>query len=165
MLDRTHIELVFTAHPTQAMRRTVLSLTRRIADQLSQREHHDLIRREQERLEETLLSEVTMLWLTQRSRTKKPLVTDEVKTGLAYFDTTIWNAVPELYRSVEEALAKHFPKVKLPPRFLTYGSWIGGDRDGNPFVTAEVTAESLRLHRGLAVEHHRTVAHGLNRSI
>ena len=165
LLNRMHIELVFTAHPTQAMRRTVLSLTRRIADQLTRREHHDLLHREEERLEETLLSEITMLWLTERSRTKKPLVTDEVKTGLAYFDTTIWNAVPELYRSVEEALARHFPKVELPARFLTYGSWIGGDRDGNPFVTAEVTAESLRLHRGLAVEHHRAVAHSLNRTL
>ncbi|MCA9987843.1 MAG: phosphoenolpyruvate carboxylase, partial [Anaerolineales bacterium] len=120
---------------------------------------------ESERLTETLMSEITMLWLTQRSRTKKPLVTDEVKTGLHYFDTIIWEAIPELYRSLEKSLAQHFPRVKLPPRLLTYGSWIGGDRDGNPFVTADVTAESLRLHRGLAVEEHRAVAQQLNRTL
>jgi phosphoenolpyruvate carboxylase len=88
-----------------------------------------------------------------------------VRTGLYYFDITIWQVLPEIYRAAAEALAQHYPGLELPPRFLTFGSWIGGDRDGNPNVTAPVTAETLRLHRGLAVERHRALARELSRHL
>ena len=165
LLERLHVEPVFTAHPTEAKRRTVLSKLRRIADTLYEREVRDLLPAEEEDLQERLLAEVTILWLTERNRTRKPEVTDEVRTGLHYFETTIWDVVPQIYEAMEEALARHYPTLEVPERFLTFGSWIGGDRDGNPNVTTDVTAETLRLHRGLAVEHHKGVAQQLARSL
>lgn len=165
LLDRLHIELVFTAHPTQAKRRTVLSKLRRIAKALTALEVRDLLPTERQAIIDQLTAEVTLLWLTNRSRTTKPTVTDEVRTGLYYFDTTLWNELPKIYEEAAQALKQYYPSLQLPPRFLTFGSWIGGDRDGNPNVTADVTVETLRLHRGLAVERHRAKAQQLNRSL
>jgi phosphoenolpyruvate carboxylase len=165
LLERLHVELVFTAHPTQAKRRTVLSKLRRIAEALTVLDIRDLLPAEYESLKEQITAEVTLLWLTDRSRTTKPTVTDEVRTGLYYFDITLWDVLPQIYRHMADALAQHYPSLELPPRFLTFGSWIGGDRDGNPNVTVDVTAETLRLHRGLAVERHRAAARGLDRSL
>lgn len=165
LLHQVRIELVFTAHPTEAKRRTVLSKLRHIADMLYEREVRDLLPSEEEALEKELLAEVTTLWLTDFTRTRKPQVTDEVRTGLHFFETSIWDVVPKIYESMEMALARYYPNVAPPPRFLSFGSWIGGDRDGNPNVTMPVTAETLRLHRGLAVEQHRAVARHLSRSL
>jgi phosphoenolpyruvate carboxylase len=165
LLDRLHVEPVFTAHPTEAKRRTVLSKLRLIASLLYEREVQDLLPSEAADLEEGLLAEVTTLWLTERTRTRKPQVTDEVRTGLHFFDTVIWDVVPQIYEAMGAALARYYPRLSPPARFLTFGSWIGGDRDGNPNVTTAVTAETLRLHRGLAVEHHRRVAQRLARSL
>ena len=165
LLDRLHIELVFTAHPTQAKRRTVLSKLRRISHALYDLEVRDLLPGERSSIEAHILSEVTALWTTSRSRTEKPSVTDEVRTGLYYFDVTLWDVVPEIYQSATRALKRYYPSLTLPKRFLTFGSWIGGDRDGNPNVTAAVTAETLRLHRGLALERQREQARMLDRSL
>ncbi|KAA3661088.1 MAG: phosphoenolpyruvate carboxylase [Chloroflexi bacterium] len=165
ILERLHIELVFTAHPTQAKRRTVLSKLRRVAESLTERHNHDLLPSEQQQVEDHVRAEVTSLWFTNRMRTAVLTVTDEVKTGLYYVDTTLWAAIPAVYRSMTQALAKHYPTLDAPTRFLNFGSWIGGDRDGNPNVTADVTAETLRLHRGLAVNKHRETAVQLNRSL
>ncbi len=165
ILNKLHIEPVFTAHPTEAKRRTILSKLRRISDSLTQMEIPDLLPTEIRQLRETILAEVTILWLTSQSRVEKPKVTDEVKTGLYYFDDPIWDVVPEVYRGMEEALAEYYPRLKMPGRFLSFGSWIGGDRDGNPNVTAFVTAETIRLHRGLAVTRHRDMARTLDRSL
>ncbi|MCZ2115318.1 MAG: phosphoenolpyruvate carboxylase [Anaerolineae bacterium] len=165
LLNRLHIELVFTAHPTQAKRRTVLTKMRRIAAALTDMDERDLLPAERQALVEQITAEVTLLWVTDRSRTSRPTVTDEVRTGLFYFDTTLWDVVPTIYRDMAAALARYYPSLQPPDRFLTYASWIGGDRDGNPNVTAEVTAETLRLHRGLALEKHRAAARVLDRSL
>ncbi|MCA9928789.1 MAG: phosphoenolpyruvate carboxylase, partial [Anaerolineales bacterium] len=165
LLDRLHIELVFTAHPTQAKRRTVLSKLRRVAQALTERHNRDLLPSEQQQLEDHVRAEVTSLWFTNRTRTAVLTVTDEVRTGLYYVDTTLWEALPAVYRSMADALAEHYPTLAMPERLLTFGSWIGGDRDGNPNVTADITAETLRLHRGLAVIKHRDTAVQLNRSL
>ncbi len=165
LLARLHIELVFTAHPTQAKRRTVLSKLRRISQALTELHVRDLLPSERQNLDNALRAEITSLWLTNRSRVNQLPVTDEVRTGLFYIDTTIWDVIPEVYAEMEQALAENYPSLKMPPRFLTFGSWIGGDRDGNPNVTADITAETLRLHRGLAVERHRRTATTLNRSL
>lgn len=165
LLHRLHIELVFTAHPTQAKRRTVLSKLRRISDAMTELHVRDLLPSEEQRLTAHVLAEVTSLWYTNRTRTAVLTVTDEVKTGLYYIDTTIWNTIPQVYSAMAKALAEHYPTLTMPRRFLTFGSWIGGDRDGNPNVTADVTAETLRLHRGLAVNKHREMATQLNRSL
>lgn len=163
LLERLHIELVFTAHPTEAKRRSNLSKLQRIGQALFDREMHDLLPAELEANREQIRAEVTALWVTEFSRTRKPTVTDEVRTGLYFMDQTLWDVIPQIYEAMAQALAEYYPGLEPPRRFLTFGSWIGGDRDGNPFVTAAVTAETLRLHRGLAVEKHRTAATRLNR--
>lgn len=165
LLNRLHVELVFTAHPTQAKRRTVLSKLRRLSQALTDLHIRNLLPNERRELDATVRAEITSLWHTNRSRTNKITVTDEVRTGLYYIDTTIWEVLPDLYARMERALREHYPTLQIPPRFLTFGSWIGGDRDGNPNVTADVTVETLRLHRGMAVERHRSGASALNRSL
>ncbi|MBE2200004.1 MAG: phosphoenolpyruvate carboxylase [Anaerolinea sp.] len=165
LLAQLHVELVFTAHPTQANRRTVLSKLNRIATVLSALGAPDLSPSEKRTWMRELVAEITALWVTDRSRTDKPSVTDEVRTGLYYFDITLWDVIPQLYDSLTRALAEHYPRLTPPAQFLTFGSWIGGDRDGNPFVTADVTAETLRLHRGLAVEKHRAKSRLLDRTL
>ena len=165
LLNRLHIELVFTAHPTEAKRRTVLSKLLRIGRILYDLETQDLLPRELDDLSYKLQAEVTSLWLTGRTREKKPTVDDEVRVGLFYFQEVIWDVIPRVYKAMNQALAKFYPTVTPPNRFLTFGSWMGGDRDGNPNVVASVTAETLRLHRGLALEQHHKAAHLLGRSL
>lgn len=165
LLDKLHVELVFTAHPTQAKRRTVLSKLRRISGALTELHERDLLPAERDGLLTHIRAEITSLWLTNRMRTAVITVTDEVKTGLYYVDTTIWSVIPEVYAAMVQAVVDNYPSLKPPKQFLNFGSWIGGDRDGNPNVTADVTAETLRLHRGLAVEKHRATAVHLNRSL
>lgn len=165
LLKRLHVELVFTAHPTEAKRRTVLSKLRRLGQGLYEMEVRDLLPGERAALITDLTAEITALWLTEHSRSTKPEVTDEVRIGLYYFETTIWEVVGEIYRAMGQALREHFPRLAMPERFLTFGSWIGGDRDGNPNVTTGVTAETLRLHRGQAVVRHERVASELNRAL
>jgi len=165
LLENLHIDLVFTAHPTQAKRRTVIAKLRRLANALTELQERDLLPAERRQLEAQITAEVTALWVTDHSRTTKPSVTDEVRTGLYYFDITLWDVLPDIYATMAAALAAHYPSLAWPERFLTFGSWIGGDRDGNPNVTADVTAETLRLHRGLAVERHRANSRQLDRSL
>jgi phosphoenolpyruvate carboxylase len=165
LIDGLRIELVFTAHPTEAKRRTVLSKLRRIVQDLHRLELNDLLPLERQDIIAHIRAEVTSLWLTDRSRTVKPLVTDEVRTTLYHFEDTIWEAIPHIYQALANALAQHYPNAQLSPRFLTFGSWVGGDRDGNPNVTTPVTAETLRLHRGLAVRRHLDAARELERSL
>lgn len=165
LLEKLRVELVFTAHPTQAKRRTVLSKLRRISHALTELHERNLLPAEREHLLTHIRAEVTSLWLTNRTRTAVITVTDEVKTGLYYVDTTIWDVIPDVYAAMVQAVTETYPSLTPPKRFLAFGSWIGGDRDGNPNVTAHVTAETLRLHRGLAVEKHRVTAVHLNRSL
>lgn len=153
LVNQLSIELVFTAHPTEAKRRTMLTKLRRLA-QILRGESPDSRGTTQEQIER----EIASLWLTDRCRTNRPEVTDEVRTGLWYFDTTLWETLPELQADFERALARHYPEVKPSRRWLTFGSWIGGDRDGNPNVTAQITAETLMLHRRLALDKFRQSA-------
>lgn len=165
LLQRLRIELVFTAHPTEAKRRSILGKLQRIGDILYDLETRSLLPRERETLVQHIRAEVASLWLTEQTRTTRPKVTDEVRTGLYYLETTVWRVMPDIYRALRQAVAEYYPHLAPPERFLTFGSWMGGDRDGNPFVTAEVTAETLRLHRGLAIEQHKHVAQQLSRSL
>lgn len=155
LLQNLSIELVLTAHPTEARRRTVLSKLQRIASLLEQRNRSDLLPGEQEALEAAMYAEISALWLTDRDRTAKLAVTDEVRTGLYFVESVFWEALPRIYADLDRALNRHYPGLRAGRAWLTLGSWMGGDRDGNPNVTREVTAETLRLHRGLAIETHR----------
>lgn len=148
LVDRMAIDLVFTAHPTESKRRTLLTKLRRLAGLLQ----HDSGQAPGQLGDPAAVErEIASLWLTDRSRVERPSVADEARTGMWYFDTTLYEVLPRLQNDLVRALARHYPGVKAPARWLTFGSWIGGDRDGNPNVTAAVTEEVLGLHRQLAV--------------
>ncbi len=165
LLRELRIELVLTAHPTEAKRRTVLSKLQRISDLLRHLQDADLLPRERMELLAGLQAEITALWLTDRARTTRPAVTDEVRTGLYFVDEVFWDLVPRIDADLEAAVSRHYPGLAPPPAWLTVASWIGGDRDGNPSVVTELTAETLRLHRGLAVERHRRSVQDLARRL
>ena len=165
LLERLDIELVLTAHPTEAKRRSILSKIQRIAFHLHELNRPDRLPRETEALRGQLYTEITAFWLTDRARTARPGVTDEVRTGLYFVDEIFWDVLPAIYADLDAALAKHYPGLKIERPWLRLASWIGGDRDGNPNVTHEVTAETLRLHRGLAVERHRRALQDLARRL
>ncbi|RPI82353.1 MAG: phosphoenolpyruvate carboxylase, partial [Chloroflexi bacterium] len=165
LLNSLKIELVLTAHPTEAKRRTILSKTQRISALIDKLDNPDLLPRELDKLKKELHALVTSLWLTERVRTVRPAVTDEVRTGLYYVDSIFWEILPQIYETLESALDRYYPGVCPRGAWLTLASWIGGDRDGNPNVTTEITAETLRLHRGLAVEKHRASLQELARRL
>ncbi|HEY4247764.1 MAG TPA: phosphoenolpyruvate carboxylase [Lacunisphaera sp.] len=146
LVGQLAIELVFTAHPTESKRRTMLKKLAALGDILRR---HSL--EEIQHTPEDIKREIVSLWLTDRSRTERPEVTDEARTGLWYFDRTLFQLLPRLHDDLQSALDRYFPGVKAPRRWLSFGSWIGGDRDGNPGVTAEVTAEVLQMNRRMAV--------------
>jgi phosphoenolpyruvate carboxylase len=135
------IELVLTAHPTEITRRTLLQKQRRIADLLDRRDREELRR------------EITSMWETDEVRHQRPAPLDEVKAGLFVFEQTLWDAFPQYLRALDGALRQHtgraLPLDAVPIRF---GSWIGGDRDGNPNVTAEVTKRACLLSRWMAAD-------------
>ena len=165
LLDQLFIELVLTAHPTEARRRTVTSKIQRVAHLLGEISRERYTPREREKTRSAIHAEIASLWLTDRDRTVQPAVTDEVRTGLYFVENVFWDAVPTLYEDLERALALHYPDVEPPLTWLRLASWMGGDRDGNPNVTHVVTAETLRLHRGLAVEKHRRTLQELSRRL
>lgn len=146
------LELVITAHPTEATRRVVLDVHKRIADDMMQLDNPTLTNRERGKLKEKLLNEVLILWQTDELRDRKPTVIDEVRNGLYFFDETLFEAIPSVYEELERCLNKYYPDQHWHvPDYLRFGSWIGGDRDGNPSVTSDVTWETLQLHRQLAL--------------
>lgn len=152
LLAECLVEPVFTAHPTEARRRTVLDKLRRLSDLAERLEDSRLTPRALQALREQVREEITALWLTDEVRFSAPTVLDEVRNGLYYFEESLWDVVPRLYRDLEAALQESYPGVPLDvPPFLRFGSWIGGDRDGNPSVTAAVTERTLRLHKETAL--------------
>jgi phosphoenolpyruvate carboxylase len=165
LLNQLSIELVLTAHPTEARRRTAISKIQRVARLLDQISSHHFTPRERQKTRAAIHAEISSLWLTDRDRTVQPAVTDEVRTGLYFVDNIFWDALPAIYEDLEDALDLHYPAVAMPASWLRLASWMGGDRDGNPNVTHMVTAETLRLHRGLAVEKHRRALQELARRL
>ncbi len=160
LLDRLLIMPVFTAHPTEAKRRTILTKLARIADVLRGLDFESPTPEEERAAHEALREELVSLWQTEETRAYKPDVMDEVRNGLYYFETTLHDLAPEVAASLERAVAEHYPGARVPPAFLRFGSWIGGDRDGNPFVTVAVTEEALRAHQDLAL---RLLRRGIER--
>ncbi len=156
---------MFTAHPTESKRRTLLTKLQRLGEILRERAQPELVGDTAVLDADCVEREIASLWLTDRSRAARPEVTDEARTGLWYFDTTLYATLPRLQVDLERALARHYPDVRPPRRWLSFGSWIGGDRDGNPNVTAAVTAEVLLLHRRLAIQKLRLAARELARTL
>ena len=155
MLDQAQITPVFTAHPTEAKRRTTLKKLHRIALAAQQLVEAEPLPRQRELLQQQIAEEVVTLWQSDEVRIIKPSVIDEVKNGLYYFEESLVAMIPQLYRDMEAALAQVYPDFAWRvPSFVRFGSWVGGDRDGNPFVTPSVTVETVRLLMTRIVRHH-----------
>ena len=145
---RLRVELVFTAHPTEVTRRTLMQKFGRIADLLAERDRVDLTPHEHDDLIEALRIEIAAAWETSEVRPRRPSPVDEARSGLAVFEQALWDALPQFLRSLNTALVKHTGRGLPPDRSpLCFGSWIGGDRDGNPAVTAQVTGTVALLAR------------------
>jgi phosphoenolpyruvate carboxylase len=150
-LKRVMIVPVFTAHPTEVARRSVMFKRRRIGDFLATLDRIPVPEQDLARLEQLVLAEITSLWQTDEVRSRRPTVYDEIKMGLDYYDVSIFETLPSLYREISEALQASYGleiDTLALPKVLEFGSWIGGDRDGNPFVTPQVTRDSIQLARG-----------------
>ncbi len=150
---------VFTAHPTEARRRTVLTLQRRIFLIFDQLKNTLLTNEERSAIHRQLKAQIQLLWRTSEVRHNKPSVADEVRYGLFYFHASLFDAIPTTYRYFERAVRKVYGRGEISiPTVLKFGSWIGGDRDGNPFVTPAVTRNAIRLHMQETLEeYHRRV--------
>ncbi|MDM8100792.1 phosphoenolpyruvate carboxylase [Oceanobacillus oncorhynchi] len=153
ILNELSIELVMTAHPTEATKRTVLEIQKRISAHLRTLDNPQTSQREKADVEESLFNEITALWHTNELRQRKPGVLDEVKNGLYYFDQTLFETLPDVFQEMETQLQKQIPEGNWEvPNFIHFGSWIGGDRDGNPNVTPEITWQTLELQRELILK-------------
>jgi len=153
-INNLSIELVFTAHPSEAKRRSIRAKLRRMRQALLELDRTELLPRERKRWEADLRSELSVLWQTEFLRMSRPTVLEEVERGLSIVPR-LWEAVPQVYQAMRRALTEYYPEHKFDlPVFLRFGSWMGGDRDGNPHVTAEVTAQTLCRLRNAAVEQH-----------
>jgi phosphoenolpyruvate carboxylase len=162
VLDDVNVGLVLTAHPTEAMRRSVRRKHERIADMLARLESRSLTWKERRRIEEGLAEEITVLWQTDELRIRRPEVSQEIERTLLFFEHPLISATVEAYREFEDELAMQFPGEGLRlGRVLEFGSWVGGDQDGNPFVEPPMINTALGLHRRLIVERHLTAVAAL----
>ncbi|MDD3677053.1 phosphoenolpyruvate carboxylase, partial [Thauera propionica] len=161
--DTARVSPVLTAHPTEVQRKSILNCETVIARLLDERDRMQLTPEESEANLEALRRAVLTLWQTRILRTAKLSVIDEVNNGLSYFDTTFLRELPRLYASLEDRLTAAAPGLAGAElaNFLQVGSWIGGDRDGNPFVTAEVLDKALAMHAAVALEYYLNELHTL----
>jgi phosphoenolpyruvate carboxylase len=156
LLDHLRVRPVITAHPTEAKRVTVLEKHRRIYRRLVDLESPRWTPRERQGLIDGLRNEIELLWLTGELRLQKPTVPQEVFWGLHFFNETLFEAVPDLLEKIERVLAQYYPDERwVVPPFFQFGSWIGGDRDGNPFVTNDVTQSTLLENRLTGLRRYR----------
>ncbi len=170
---------MFTAHPTEARRRTTLVALRRCAILLARLDDPRLTPSEDREVRRRLREEITLLWRTSGLRLVRPTPLDEVRTAMAFFDATLFTVIPRLYRALDAALDPPTGRAPGPasdtgrtgtraPRvgsFLRPGSWIGGDRDGNPGVTAEITLRTLRIHADHVLRGYEAVATRLMQTV
>ncbi|QFI56271.1 phosphoenolpyruvate carboxylase [Aeromonas simiae] len=146
------IDLVLTAHPTEVTRRTLIHKHVQLNDCLEALELSDLLPKERDRIIDRIEQLINQAWHTNEIREQRPTPVDEAKWGFAVIENSLWPAIPEFMRHLDEQLQQHLgvrlPLDAAPVRFT---SWMGGDRDGNPFVTAKVTAKVLELGRWMAI--------------
>ena len=151
VLDDVLIEPTFTAHPTEARRKTVKAKLRSVAGHIETLDERRLTDREKGRLERDLEAEVTSLWQTPQIRERRPEVTDEALNVQWYLENTLFDVVGDVYDGLEAALSEHYPSLEAPKLF-EFRSWAGSDRDGNPYVTPAVTAATLERQRSSVLE-------------
>jgi phosphoenolpyruvate carboxylase len=153
-LRQVMVTPVFTAHPTEVARQTVLLKRRRIAEQLERLDRLPLTEAEALRCEQTIHAEISSLWQTDEVRQTKPTVNDEIRMGLRYFRLSLFEALPRIYAEVAETMHDVYGlvlEVADLPNLLSFGSWIGGDRDGNPLVKPECVKDALEQARTMII--------------
>jgi phosphoenolpyruvate carboxylase len=158
LLARICVSPVFTAHPTEVARRSVMFKRRSISDLLERMDRIPVPEAELEALEQELTAEITALWQTDDVRSARPTVRDEIRMALDYYESSLFDTLPVLYAEVGAALESEYgvhTEMAELPQLVSFGSWIGGDRDGNPFVTPEATREALAMAHGLLMTHYR----------
>jgi phosphoenolpyruvate carboxylase len=164
LLRRICVSPIFTAHPTEVARRSVMFKRRRISDLLEQLDRIPVPEPQLKALERDLIAEITALWQTDDVRSARPTVRDEIRMALDYYESSLFDTLPVLYGEVASALAAEYPcdsgtdsvtNICDLPLLIRFGSWIGGDRDGNPFVTPQATREALAMAHSLLLTHYR----------
>ncbi len=170
LLGNVCITPVFTAHPTEVARRSVMFKRRRISDLLEQLDRIPVPEPQLEALQHDLIAEITALWQTDDVRSARPTVRDEIRMALDYYESSLFDTLPVLYAEVSAALNAEYPATNPGshdsstsdthclaelPQLVTFGSWIGGDRDGNPFVTPQATRDALAMAHSLLLTHYR----------
>ncbi|MFC6441470.1 phosphoenolpyruvate carboxylase [Bowmanella sp. JS7-9] len=152
-LTKLQIDLVLTAHPTEVSRRTLIHKYTELAECLKQIHQSHLTEREREKVEERIAELVAQAWYTDEIRTTRPTPEDEAQWGFSVIEKSLWQAVPDFIRELDHTLQQKFAKgVPLDAVPVRFSSWMGGDRDGNPFVTAKVTERVLLLARRRATD-------------
>ena len=152
LLTDLRVRLVLTAHPTETRRRSVLAKVVRTSELLRRLDTRPLAPEDESDLRRQLAEEVTALWLTDETRDRAPTVVDEVRNAIFWFDAAIFWVVPRILRDLRTAVSATYPELVVElDRPLTFGSWVGGDRDGNPNVTTSVTASTLDEHQRMAI--------------
>ncbi|MDO8208262.1 MAG: phosphoenolpyruvate carboxylase [Gallionella sp.] len=158
-LDSALISPVLTAHPTEVQRKSILDCHLIISSLLSNRDRLDMTPDELAENENALRRFVLILWQTRMLRTAKLTVRDEIKNGLEFYRYTFLTEIPKIYANLEKQLEARFDKDIKIPALLKVGSWIGGDRDGNPFVTHDIMQYAVQQHSELAFEHYLNETH------
>ena len=159
-LAHSHISPVLTAHPTEVQRKSILDAERAIARLLGERDDQERLPRERDDIDAQIRARVTQLWQTRLLRFTKLTVADEIENALSYYEATFLTQIPRLYRELEEGLGDHGESAVIAP-FLRMGQWIGGDRDGNPNVTAQTLELALHSQADMVLRHHLTQLHHL----
>ncbi|MBO6198921.1 MAG: phosphoenolpyruvate carboxylase, partial [Psychrobacter sp.] len=158
---------VFTAHPTEARRRTTMNILQSLfthSDALNNFAENSF---SYEQAKAQTAQTIDLLWSSDEVRTRKPLVYDEINNGLHYFNASLFNAIPKVYRNMKAAIVDIYPElIDYPlPAFMSFGSWIGGDRDGNPFVTFETTELAVLMHADTVLRHYQVLLKKLRRQL
>lgn len=162
-LRQVEITPVFTAHPTEVTRRTVLFKRHRIAEHLQSFDQLPLTEVTARQHQEAIAAEIASLWQTDEVRHQQPSVRDEIKMGLDLYPACLLNAVPAVYEEFASAFMEVYGESPSLPEVVRFGSWIGGDRDGNPNVTAASTRDALRMAREVILSHYIGVVEELAR--
>jgi phosphoenolpyruvate carboxylase len=164
-LEQLEVRPVLTAHPTEAVRRSILDHQDRIGQELAQL-RAPLSSRERDRVRQRIATQVEVLWHTDEVRSVRPRVLDEVGNALFYLERTFFDAIPDVHQQLAEALIRHYPGIHVPLNSpIRLGSWVGSDQDGNPNANAAMLTETLRLQRRTLLTRYRERVRELARDL
>lgn len=167
LIDQLKFIPVFTAHPTEARRRTTMNILQTLYAHSNALNEFPENSHSYQDAKQQIAETIDLLWSSDEVRTRKPLVFDEINNGLHYFNASLFTAIPQVYRNIKNAIVDVYPELSdYPlPDFLHFGSWIGGDRDGNPFVTHETTEMAVLMHANTVLRHYRVLLKKLRRKL